>query len=131
MSRLMVLNDSSQQQGRHSEDAVCRYLRRRGWRIVARNWHGAHSELDIVASRWRTLLVVEVRYRREDPLSSIDEQKLRFLRRGIGALIRQHQLQQYRLRLDLVGIDHSGTWHWSKDVWRGRRPGDGYTGSDG
>ena len=40
--------------GHHYEQQVERYLRRRGWRIAARNWRGAHSELDIVASRWRT-----------------------------------------------------------------------------
>ena len=79
------------------------------WRIVARNWHGGGGELDIVASRWRTLLVVEVRHRSAGaPLASIDRGKLERTLAAAHALVAAHGLQRYRLRIDVIGLDASG-----------------------
>lgn len=35
--------------GRAGENAACTFLKDRGWRIVARNWHSPRGEIDIVA----------------------------------------------------------------------------------
>ncbi|MDW8372158.1 MAG: YraN family protein [Planctomycetota bacterium] len=96
--------------GRRAEEAAVRHLRWRGWRICARNWVGGGGEIDIVASRWRTLLVVEVR-RREDHAAggrSVDAAKLARLQRAARALVRQHGLHRYRLRFDLFLYDARG-----------------------
>jgi len=103
--------------GQRAEARACWYLRLRGWRIVARNWIGGGGELDIVASRWRTLLVVEVRARSGDrPLASIDRDKLRRCAAAAQALVRTHHLQRYRLRLDVIGIDERGRLRRQRDV---------------
>lgn len=93
--------------GARAERAAERYLRWRGWRICARNWVGGGGELDIVASLWRTLLVVEVRHRPEhgQAAASIDAEKLARTRKATRALIRLHGLQDYRLRLDVFLYD--------------------------
>jgi putative endonuclease len=101
------------------------YLWRRGWYIVACNWIGGGGELDIVASRWRTLLVVEVRRRGDDrPLASIDRGKLDRTIAASRALIQAHGLQRYRLRLDLIGFDGAGRLIRRRDVLRQGQPGD-------
>jgi putative endonuclease len=93
-------------EGARAEARAVRHLQWRGWRIAARNWHGGGGELDIVASRWRTLLIVEVRRRLTgmDALVSIDRAKLDRTLRAAQALIRAHQLERYYLRYDLIGI---------------------------
>ena len=64
--------------GAAAESRACWWLRLYGWRICARNWIGGGGELDIVASRWRTLLIVEVRQRTTlaMAMASIDEEKI-------------------------------------------------------
>lgn len=105
------------QYGRAAEARACRYLRWQGWRIVARNWTCPGGELDIVASRWRTLLICEVRYRADGQgLASIDARKLRHLRRAIGHLVRAHRLQSYRLRLDIIAYDGQWRRYHQRDV---------------
>lgn len=104
--------------GADAERTACRHLLLRGWRIVARNWIGGGGELDIVASRWRTLLVVEVRRRPETAaaLASVDRAKLDRTLAAARALIRTHALQRYRLRIDVIALDAHGRLLRRRDV---------------
>lgn len=55
--------------GKQGEDAACRWLEAKGYRIVARNWLCALGEIDIIAQIDTLWVFVEVRTRR----GSIDE----------------------------------------------------------
>jgi len=107
-------------QGRKAENQAAWHLRLRGWRIAARNWYGGGGELDLVASRWRTLLIVEVRRRVSgaDALASIDRAKLDRTLRAANALVRAHDLQAYRLRFDVIGVDAHGHIHRRRNIMR-------------
>lgn len=50
--------------GEEAEKAAADYLLRAGLRIIARNWHCRHGELDIIAREGGTLVFIEVRQRR-------------------------------------------------------------------
>jgi Holliday junction resolvase-like predicted endonuclease len=106
--------------GQQAERAAQRHLAWRGWRICARNWIGGGGELDLVASRWRTLLVAEVRRRIDHEVAgwSVDAAKLERTRRAAHALIRQHGLHRYRLRLDLFLYDAQGRLERRRDIDR-------------
>ena len=52
--------------GRRGEALAARYLRRRGWRILARNLREGRFELDLVVQRGDTTVFVEVKTRRTD-----------------------------------------------------------------
>lgn len=103
--------------GLAAERRACRYLQRRGWRLCARNWAADGGELDLVMSRWRTLLVVEVRSRQHDrPLASIDDAKLARTRLAAQRLIALHGLERYRLRIDAIGFDHRQRLQHRRDI---------------
>src|SRR4051812_2987049 len=69
--------------GTRSERAAVRFLKRLGYRIVARNWSNPSGELDIVAVDGTVLVFVEVRSTgAEDtdrPAASVDATKQRRL----------------------------------------------------
>ena len=104
--------------GAAAERRATRMLMLRGWRICARNWIGGGGELDIVASRWRTLLIVEVRQRASGAaaLASVDRAKLDRTIAAARSLIRTHGLERYRLRFDVIGFASNGSALWSRDV---------------
>jgi Holliday junction resolvase-like predicted endonuclease len=106
--------------GAAAERRACRMLWLRGWRICARNWIGGGGELDIVASRWRTLLIVEVRQRvtTAAAVASVDRAKLDRTVASARALVRLHGLEQYRLRFDVIGFPVSGNVIWRRDILR-------------
>ncbi len=104
--------------GAAAERRATRMLMLRGWRICARNWIGGGGELDIVASRWRTLLIVEVRQRTSGAaaLASVDRAKLDRTIAAARSLIRTHALERYRLRFDVIGFAANGTVIWRRDI---------------
>lgn len=106
--------------GDAAERRAVRMLMLRGWRICARNWIGGGGELDIVASRWRTLLIVEVRQRASTAaaVASVDRAKLDRTMAAARSLVRLHGLEQYRLRFDVIGFPTAGSAVWRRDILR-------------
>lgn len=51
------------QRGDLGERAAARYLRRRFYRILERNWFFYRKEVDLIAKRGRTLVICEVKAR--------------------------------------------------------------------
>lgn len=52
---------STRELGRLGEDIACEYLRRKGFKIVARNYLRACGEIDIIAEKGSTVRFVEVK----------------------------------------------------------------------
>lgn len=97
--------------GARGERAAARFLRRRGYRIVARGFRlRDRGEIDLVAVDGRTVVFVEVKTRRGDatgnPAEAVDARKQRRLTRLAGAFLRRHGLRDYPARFDVVAI----TW---------------------
>ena len=49
--------------GKHGEDIACKFLKKEGYKIVARNKHESHNEIDIIASNKEYIVFVEVKTR--------------------------------------------------------------------
>lgn len=115
---VISLADARRHQGAQAERTVARHLWWRGWRICAKNWIGGGGELDLVVSRWRTIRIVEVRSRptHAEAFASVDLAKLNRTRQAAAALVRQHKLTAYRLRIDCAAVDANGRIAWHTDV---------------
>ncbi len=96
--------------GRAGEDRAVTYLTGDGYRIIARNWRCPQGEIDIVAERDGTLVVVEVKTRRSDafghPFEAIDKRKAARLWRVAMAWLAAHPdlARGHRLRVDAIGL---------------------------
>ncbi len=53
--------------GANGETIAAKYLKKHGYKIVAKNVHSAHGEIDIIAENRDTLIFAEVKARRNDP----------------------------------------------------------------
>ena len=94
--------------GTRSERAAARFLKRLGYRIVARNWSCSLGELDIVALDGETLVFVEVRSTEaqgvERPAASVDAVKQRRLTDLALAFLQKHKLLDRAARFDVLAI---------------------------
>lgn len=98
--------------GRAGEALAARHLEARGFRIVARNIHLRHAELDLVALDRGTLVFVEVRLRRSARFGSaeesVDARKQARLAHAAQELLARGQLPRHAgVRFDVVAIDAS------------------------
>ena len=106
--------------GRAGEDAAARYLESRGYRILARNARADGVELDLVARRGATLVIVEVKTRRSQragrPEEAVDARKQARLVRGGCAWAHAHRHRARRTRFDVVACEATATGfrvrHW-------------------
>jgi putative endonuclease len=96
--------------GQRGEDAAARYLKRLGYRILARHLDSPLGELDIVAVDGRTIVFVEVKTRTSTdaghPADAIDERKERRMTQAALAYLKANGLLKYSARFDVVAI----TW---------------------
>jgi putative endonuclease len=115
MSRAVAWLDSIRVRlplGRRGERAAEKYLRRNGYRIVARNFRAAGAEIDLVAMDGATLVFVEVKTRRSRaagaPEEAVDERKQKQMRRAAEVFARRYRADDVEMRFDIVAVDASG-----------------------
>lgn len=87
-----------------------RYLEAKGLRVIARNLHRRHAEIDLVAIDGDALCFVEVRLRSSarfgGAAESVDARKQRRIRAAAVDLLASGTLPRAsRLRFDVVAID--------------------------
>jgi putative endonuclease len=94
--------------GSRAERAAARFLRRLGYRIVARNYTCPHGELDLVAVDRSCVVFVEVRSTGtadvERPAASVTEDKQRRLTTLALHFLQQHRLLDHPARFDVVAV---------------------------
>ena len=99
--------------GNRGEDAAVEWLRERGYYIVERNWRVGSYEIDIIAQRFDTMHIIEVKTRHlggwQSTFDSINDQKRRSMRRAAMNYAAIHRLR-HQLQFDLISIvvdDHN------------------------
>jgi putative endonuclease len=99
--------------GRLGEDAAATYLRRAGYRILARNLRTRTGEIDLLVRRGRVLIAVEVKTRRHHaaPEWTVKPRQLERLERTLRALAATTRPVPRHLRVDVVGVTA-----WTADI---------------
>jgi putative endonuclease len=97
--------------GREGETTAERYLRRKGYRIVARNLRSSLGELDLVAEDGSVLVFVEVKARRTaafgGAIHAVQRQKQEKVIRLAAQYLARHHLSNRPCRFDVVLLQGS------------------------
>jgi putative endonuclease len=91
--------------GDRGERAAARYLRRQGFRILVRGYRTPHGEIDLVARDGPTLVLIEVKSRRQGtPTEAVTPEKQRRLTSAALHFLKRHNLLDQPSRFDVVAI---------------------------
>ncbi|MFH1279654.1 MAG: YraN family protein [Candidatus Eisenbacteria bacterium] len=94
--------------GKGHEERAARYLRRRGYRIVAANFQTRRGEIDLVAEKGEWIVFVEVRYRARPDFGSAAEsvgsRKRRRLVLAASEYLARHGMTERPCRFDLIAL---------------------------
>lgn len=82
-----------------------RYLRRLGWRVVARSSRDRLGEIDLIALDGLAIVFVEVKTRRRgEPHAAVDPAKQRRLTRLALAWLKRQRLLEHPARFDVISL---------------------------
>lgn len=94
--------------GSRGEREAASLLRRRGCRILRRNYTCSVGEVDLIASDGEAIIFVEVKTRRsdeaQDPVEAVHREKRRRMKRAAQHFISAHRLHDRPCRFDVIII---------------------------
>ncbi len=94
--------------GELGERVASRWLRARGWRVLATRWRIGHRDIDLIVAREATVAFVEVKARRAGdcggPLAAVGWRKQRELMRSAMVWVDRHGRPQTEYRFDVFGV---------------------------
>jgi putative endonuclease len=95
--------------GRWGEETAARHLKRKGWKILRRNFRApGGGEVDLVCRDRDTLVFAEVKTRRSEemgrPLDAVDAKKQRLIRQGALYWLRLLDMPDITFRFDVIEV---------------------------
>jgi putative endonuclease len=97
--------------GKEGEKAAVKFLKKKGYRIIEKNYRNKSGEIDIVAEQDQVLVFVEVKSRAGgeygEPLEAVTPHKQRKIGRVARGFVAQHRIENRDCRFDVVGIKGS------------------------
>lgn len=100
--------DPQRQLGAEGEKLAAKFLKRRGYKIVQRNYRCKLGEIDIIASRKGILIFVEVKTRTTEefgqPQHAITPAKKNQISKAALSYIRENNLARQSCQFDVIAI---------------------------
>ena len=94
--------------GDRGERRAVRYLRKQGYRILARQYADRYGEIDIIALDGDQIVFVEVKTRRTadagQPFEAVDDRKQQKIARCALAWLRQQRRLEQSCRFDVISL---------------------------
>lgn len=95
--------------GSRYEAETAAFLQQKGYEILERNFRERRGEIDLIAREGRTLVFVEVKYRKTIkngyPEEAVDERKQRKIRQTAQYYLYRHQIPEGTpIRFDVVAV---------------------------
>ena len=102
------------QLGIEGEEVAVRFLKKKGYKIVSRNFKSSVGEMDIIAEDGDTLVFVEVKTRTDDsfghPFEAVTNKKQEKLRK-VALSYLKHSRREVASRFDVLSIETDGDSH--------------------
>ncbi len=96
--------------GNYGEKLAVEFLASIGYKIVDKNFHFGHGEIDIIAKEKDILVFVEVKYRKNLeyglPEYAITKGKQNQIKKVAEAYLAGHEIRGHDCRIDVVAILH-------------------------
>jgi putative endonuclease len=106
------MSAARQELGKVGEAIAARWLRRRGWRVVAERFRSGHRDVDLIVERDGTVAFIEVKTRRRtafgDPIEAVSWRKRRELIRSAMVWADRFGPPGVSYRFDVVGVVVAG-----------------------
>lgn len=94
--------------GKKGEDEAVRYLERKGYRVIERNFLCRQGEIDIIALDKNYIVFVEIKARTSTeyglPSESVTERKKKHMIKAIQYYLYKRNLENENIRIDVIEV---------------------------
>jgi putative endonuclease len=108
----MTVDNAKQVLGKEGERIAEQYLKRKGYKLVERNYRCSAGEVDLIVLDRRVIVFVEVKTRTGHgfgtPLEAVQPRKQRKMTQAAQFFLSQKKLHERDARFDVVGISWLG-----------------------
>ena len=103
------MEDTKRARGIRGEDLAVTYLKKKGYKVIERNYRCQWGEIDLIARDGKTLIFVEIKSRSSSdfglPQDAVDRFKQEKLIHAAKAYMAEHHLQEtIPARFDVVAV---------------------------
>lgn len=102
--------------GESAEQQACDFLISQGLTLVERNFRCPHGELDLIMKEGETLVIVEVRFRKNakygSALESVNVRKQAKISAATEFYLQTLKTDMPRMRFDVIGMSGNGELQW-------------------
>jgi len=108
------MKDTRKALGSKGEDLAVQYLKKKGFKVIERNYHCSAGEIDLIAREGKTLIFVEIKTRSSSefglPQEAVDRFKQKKMIEVARAYMAEHHLtEDIPARFDVVAIQLTPT----------------------
>jgi Predicted endonuclease distantly related to archaeal Holliday junction resolvase len=93
--------------GKKAEDLAVEYLQKDGYKILARNFRFQKAEIDIIAEKEETIVIIEVKARSTDvfilPQEAVTKTKIRSIVSAANHFLEESNTQN-EVRFDIISV---------------------------
>lgn len=101
--------------GEQGEKQAITYLKKKGYKIIAHNYHNVIGEIDIIAKDKDYLVFVEVKTRTSavfgQGYEAVNTKKQQKIRQVATLYLKEKRLEDVNVRFDVMSIDEDGIHH--------------------
>jgi putative endonuclease len=103
------MKDTSKALGSKGEDLAVQYLKKKGFKVIERNYHCSAGEIDLIAREGNTLVFVEIKARSSSDYGLPQEAVDRFKQKKMIEVARaymaeRHLTEDIAARFDVVAV---------------------------
>jgi putative endonuclease len=107
--------------GEQAEQQACDFLISQGLTLIERNFRSPYGELDLIMKDGETLVIIEVRYRKNtkfgSALESVTSSKQAKISATTEIYLNTLESEIPRMRFDVMGILGDGELQWVKNAF--------------
>ena len=103
-----MAKDQNREKGKYFEEIARDFLKKKGYKILEQNYINKLGEIDIIAKFKKTIVFVEVKYRKNEyfglPREAVNEFKQHKIRNIATSYLKSKKLLDSECRFDVVEI---------------------------
>lgn len=88
------------------EEKAAKFLEGNSYRILEKNYHGKHGEIDLIALKDRQIIFVEVKYRETFDygygIEAVDKRKAKRMYKTAEEYLIKNHIEDYNIRFDCI-----------------------------